>query len=261
MDESINTTRIAATSDRRVVRPLRAVRRRAEDRLSRLVDRGSDDCSDGADDDPLRYLRSCHGWGIAPYDPDELIACCQHIWLQQGYKLASYQYLAGGNGNGLALVIPQAESLPQPEGITVEWSGPAPVITLSGAAAPDWLRADVDTFLQGDGSADSYFEASMFLRELRELGALWHGCDWSTHTVLTREPKDDIPMVRWHSPAPRDWRPVVRWPDDSRAEVVFYSWTALGSTRVLRHADTFTDGYSLGARTTVIAEGGGGYVF
>lgn len=81
--------------------------------------------------------------------------------------------------------------------------------------------------------------ASIFYREAREYGAMWHGCDWSTHTVLGSDPWDtnkgksssmnfhsrSLDEWEWELPRPTDWRPYVIEKDDSFT-IFFYTHIA-----------------------------------
>lgn len=44
--------------------------------------------------------------------------------------------------------------------------------------------------IEGDGSHWSYLSASIFMREINEFGASWHGCSWSTHEIIDKNPSD-----------------------------------------------------------------------
>ena len=38
----------------------------------------------------------------------------------------------------------------------------------------------------GTSAAWAYMCASILARELAEFGAMWHGCDWDTHTIVRK---------------------------------------------------------------------------
>jgi len=44
--------------------------------------------------------------------------------------------------------------------------------------------------IEGDDSHWSYLSASIFLREIHEFGAFWHGCSWSTNEIIDKHPSD-----------------------------------------------------------------------
>jgi hypothetical protein len=202
------------------------------------------------------------GWHRAPYTPGRLLAVFSRLALRAGFRLAAYQFLEGGNGNGFAVVVPADRALPEPPpGLTL-WSFRAGRVE----ALPDWVRPDVLRFVEGDGTLRSYFEASLFARELDELGALWHGASWSTHTLITSRHQLDRRSLRlqepwrWVDTEPEEWRPTVTR-SAGGVRVRFYSHTALGQEVLLEHRDTFRRGYEYTADDRAIARGGGGFVF
>ncbi len=203
------------------------------------------------------------GWSLAPYDPNALFDAFPCLQLKDGYRLAAYQFHEGGNGNGFVFVTPADKGLPDPDQeMEFFWpSSGAPVLSPGGTPLPEWAHADVARFLEGDGSPLSYFQASIFMRELQEMGAEWHGCSWATHEVLTSAGR--IPRLKWewNERRPRDWRPLVGQNPDGLRQVVFYSYSGLGQERILRHTDTFVEGYQFNSVETAIALAGGGYVF
>lgn len=58
-----------------------------------------------------------------------------------------------------------------------------------GIIGPKGMDPDVSGYLEGDGLPLSYFEASLWVWEMAELGAVWHGSSWSTYSVLVAEPR------------------------------------------------------------------------
>ena len=125
--------------------------------------------------------------------------------------------------------------------------------------------------IDGDGSPWSYLEASLFTREIAEFGALWHGCDWSTHTILGANPfgggpapgrvTRDADAWEWTEPVPDQWRPTVSMQGDA-VTVTMYTHSALGSERIVRLVDRYAPGAYVAERESgVLAEGPGGFVF
>lgn len=196
------------------------------------------------------------GWHLAPYDPNALLGCFPHVGLKDGSRLASYQFKAGGNGNGLAVVVPIDRQLPPPRGDQTRLSSIA-----DPGELPRWASRDVARYLRGDGTPLSYFEASLFLREVRELGALWHGCSWSTHEIVTAPSELPDSPRRWRGSRPEVLAPTVAEWDGGRKRVEFYTHTALGQSRVCRHRDNYKTTYRPRCSVTVVAEGPFGYVF
>ena len=204
------------------------------------------------------------GWSIASYDPTQLLAAFSCLRLRDGYRLAAYRFREGGNGNGFVFAIPEDRKLPEPpeSGFGLGWSSSGSALfTCAEDSLPDWVRADVGHLLEGDDSPLSYFEASILLRELRELGAKWHGCSWSTHELVTSGRQKLWQRWKWLSKKPEDWRPEVTRDRMDRWRVTFYSYSGLVQERILRHRDTFQDGYQFHSEEAEIAIGKRGYIF
>jgi hypothetical protein len=218
--------------------------------LSRQIDRG------------LGPLPS--GWNLADFDPNLLFDAFPCLQLRDGFRLAAYQFVEGGNANGFVFALPTHCSLPEPpeDGFRFDWSPSGSPIFCSGERPlPRWVHADVERYLEGDDSPLSYFQASIFLRELREMGACWHGCSWSTHEILTSATQIAKQHWKWKTEKPGDWRPVVRRDSAGNWHVSFHSHTGLGQEQIIFHDDKYTAGYQFDTYEKVIALGEGGYVF
>jgi hypothetical protein len=105
----------------------------------------------------------------------------------------------------------------------------------------------------GDGSSWSYLAASILARELEEFGAAWHGCSWSTHTILDKNLLnnrsasvrmqgrliDTRPRSwKWLRKKPVDWRPQVTI-KGGRRRIVFYTYSYLNQESIYQHEDTY----------------------
>jgi len=134
--------------------------------------------------------------------------------------------------------------------------------------------------IAGDGSPWSYLCASILSRELAEFGARWHGCNWTTHTLIGDNPlelnvrpaalpvgqgandyaKGELPSAgkngwKWLSTKPSQWQPSVRIGPDS-VTVIFYTYSPLGQEGLYRHTDTYRRGtYVAKSEQLKIAEG------
>jgi hypothetical protein len=227
--------------DENAVRIKAPIARQTVNRLARLRSTMNRNC-----------LRGCEpGWNVATFDANRLLAAVRHVRLKPGLALAAYQFCDGHNGNGRVVVIPTRRALPAPDFFDDDSNGTGKL--------PEWMSTDVARHLDGDGTPESYFEVSVLLRELGELGAAWHGCSWSAYRVLLSPsdlPHSDLP---WREPQPADWRPTF-----SRAgsvvTVTFWAYTRLGQEQVVRFEDRYAAGYAFDTTTTVAAEGAGGYI-
>jgi len=217
----------------------------------------------------LEAVSAVTGWCLSPYDPKPLVECFPHLQLRVGYRLAAYQFMTGGNGNGVVFALPEGRDLPPPLELDLDESA-GPWADMEDV--PAWADRDLAKYLEGDGSAQSYFEASLFMREAAEVGAMWHGCSWSTHTLISRSPSESpevedelrggsLERLTWLEPAPTDWRPAVYVPEGGSVEVEFFTYSGLGREAIYRHRDTYSEGYQFVATAQPVAEGPGGYVF
>lgn len=207
-------------------------------RISRAIERGLE---------PLR-----DGWTVDAYDPQELFEAFPRLWLREGFRLSAYHFCDGANANGFVFAIPEDRRLPEP---------PEEGFDFEHAPLPEWARADIGRFLEGDGSPLSYFQASIFTRELKEMGALRHGCTWATHKVLTDASDIAGKGWEWLEATPLEWLPTVWRDGGGRWRVSFHTHSGLGRERILGHSDIYTAGYHFEEDPTEIALGEGGYIF
>jgi hypothetical protein len=202
------------------------------------------------------------------------------LWLKPEFQLCAYQFVSCGNGNGFVFAIPAENDLPSPGAPLIE-TGHFP-----GPPKPVGALNDVMKAIDGDGSLESYFQASLLDRELLEFGAMWHGCAWSTHQLLGGPPKDepfretsedednaedeglcDMPVKdgqerwTWTGRRPVEWQPVVTLLK-TRVKVQFHTYTGLGAETIYQFKDTFRPRqYTFTTARRELARGGCGYVF
>lgn len=226
--------------------------RRAAARAARFPDRGQD------------------GWRKSPVDPRRLLEVFPALHLRDGYVLRAYSFRKGGNGNGFVYAAPLASPFPEPD------ECPRDTRYFLDPPIPPGALPDVMDAIDGDGSPWSYMSASLFARELFEFGAMWHGCSWSTHVILGKDPFagrppstdfaqerylwDWVGLWEWLEPESDDWPPTVVLGDT--VTVRFFSFTALGQQRLVRHLDTFRpNSYSFDSNEKEIAKGPAGFEF
>lgn len=89
--------------------------------------------------------------------------------------LRAYVFRSGLNGNGVAWAMPEDSHFPEPDECEKFdiLKSPKPCNALP-----------VSEVVEGDGSAISYISASIFVREMLEFGAHWHGEIWSYHEIV-----------------------------------------------------------------------------
>jgi len=122
------------------------------------------------------------------------------------------------------------------------------------------MHPDIEYFLEGDGSPLTYFQGSIFLRELHEMGTMQRACTWANRQVLVSAAPIAKQNWTWNEKKPVDFRPVVRESAGGVWQVVFYTYSGLGRDQIIHHKDTFIEAYRFDAEESVIALGAGGHV-
>lgn len=211
------------------------------------------------------------GWSKSPLEPARLLEVFRPLRVREGFVLRAYQFYEEGNGNGVVWALPETADFPAP--------ADCPILENHLLKAPKPFDAldDVMEAIEGDSSPWSYFAASMLRRQFSELGALWHGTNWSVHCVLDEDPwkagdlsENESPLDApnsnrddwtWHEEPPQDWRPQVRVEED-RVVVSFYTYCGLEQQRLIRHTDIYRPGkYRARVLERTIAEGPPVFVF
>lgn len=214
------------------------------------------------------------GWTPLGNEPARVLAVFTSLHLGPGFALRGYRLHEGFDGNAIVYAVPADQTLPEPGLCPVNpnhfLQPPVPP-----GALPDVMQA-----IDGDGTPWSYFSASIFARELAELGAMWHGCNWSTHSILGGNPLSDAAVRRslrrsnlvpatwkdleawtWIQKPPDEWLPIVRISEPD-VSVTFHTYSGLGQEIVYRHVDIYRRGsYCFTTTATPLAKGPGGYCF
>jgi len=205
------------------------------------------------------------GWQTAKVDFERIVSIFDHLRIRTRYVLCAYTFREGDNGNGFVYAMPVDVPFPEPEECPTDSSHflnpPVPA-----AALPNVMAA-----IDGDGTPESYIQASLLARELHEFGARWHGCDWSTQQMLASNPRTHRVRTRpmgvlnparweWLENPEEDWRPRVNLA--AAHEVVFYTYSALGRETLTRHMDRYrVNTYEFEQHPTVIGLGESGFEF
>jgi len=210
-----------------------------------------------------------NGFSKSSVDPAIILKSLAPLTVKQGYVLRAYQFAEDGNGNGFVFAMPASSAFPDP----VE--APGDGTHLPRPRKPAGAVDDPMSVIEGDGSAWSYLAASVLKRELKEFGAMWHGCDWAMHSVLGADPwrspaGGDDPLAgpsgdetkwKWFKARPADWRPTVTVKGD-KVVVTFYTFSPIGKETIYQHIDEYAPGRCVSTTTrTAIAEGPFGAAF
>jgi len=187
------------------------------------------------------------GWSKSPVDPARLLEGFEALRLRKGYAMRAYQFRERGNGAGYIWAMPADKPFPEPRHCEVKGRGvlepPRP------AHALDSYMMVID----GDRSPWSYLQSSIFQREARQLGAMWHGLDWSTYKILDASPvhpdvvkgytKEELAYWR-----PEQWKMRVKEPPDWRISVTelrdtvrvkFFTFGELINMSIYQHVDLY----------------------
>jgi hypothetical protein len=209
------------------------------------------------------------GWTSSEVDPTRVLTVFEPLRLKDGFLFVTYQYRdGGGNGNSVTWAVREDAPRRDPTGL------PRSDGWLNPPRPPGALDDFIDA-VDGDRTAWSYMCASIFARELSEIGALWHGTSWDAKGIAGGEPwrhgavekrpdaepwpvADDWEFV---GAPPTDWRPHVRV-DEHRVEVMFYVYDPVGAERIELNRDRYQPGsYHFDSQTQLVARAPGGFVF
>ena len=212
------------------------------------------------------------GWIVDTATAAKVVSLFPRLSVRPGLSLVTVAARAGIGGNGWTFAIPDGFEVPS-----------AGDLERSGLFPPERPRgafAHVMDAIDGDASLRSSIQGSILRRELEELGAWWHGLQWSTHTLLDNGATPEAPDAccdsggdwgplpadatwRWEAPPPDEWRPTSERAGTDTVAVKFFTISALGSVRITRHVDVYENGslWPRRAEQTTIAEGPGGFVF
>ena len=211
--------------------------------------------------DALDWIKSIN-------DPMDVLEVFDALQIKHAYVLRAYQCVGMMGGNGFVYAMPENSDFPDPNDCPrlkdQRFEPPKPPESLD-----DFMEA-----IDGDDSPWSYLSASLVKRELTEFGAMWHGCDWSTHRILGSGPlKSDggsasVEAPRgspedwlWQYDEPDEWHPTVKM-DNAEVTVMFYTYSGLGRDAIYQQIDRFhRHSYRFTNETIKLAEGSSGYVF
>jgi len=204
------------------------------------------------DDDLLRVGEPQEGWQRARVDPMAVVDAAPGVTLGERWKLVAHQWYREGDGIGVVFAVP------------IDAPDASPVLHDDGRFdLPASAASSLSVTLYPSGSEESFLARGLLLRELHEIGALWHGARWGNHDLVTGPASlpDDAGSWAWEGPAPESFDPVMEVDAVGNRRVTFFTRTGLGSERIVEHADVhrLRDG-SVTSSHRVVAHGTGGWV-
>lgn len=201
-----------------------------------------------------------NGWSKSPVDPARLLTVFPKLRVRADHVLRAYVFKDDGNSNGFVWALPAQAAFPAADDC------PRLESHFLNPPKPFDALDDVMEAIEGDDSLESYLQASILRRELKEFGGGWHGIQWGMNTILDenpwkgKRPTDEAPPHdrpesaadewKWIAPQPTIWAPEVRRTQD-QVVVTFHSYTALAAEtgngefekeRIIRHTDTYRRG-------------------
>lgn len=221
------------------------------------------------------------GWTVSTLNLQAFMAeFAPSLTLKSGLILRAYQFISEGR-DGEARVYAIPENLPFPEldfGLFDLFDDEPP--------PPFGSLNNIMEAIEGDFSPWSYLCASLFAREISEVGAFGHGSHWVSFRILDQNPWTDpknqltgtmnenpwtdptnhltgtINEWEWLEAQPSHWKPSV-CVENHQITVQFYTYSGLGGQTINRHIDRYIpNSYVFESSTTNIAINTlGGYVW
>jgi hypothetical protein len=183
------------------------------------------------------------GWQKSPVSPMEVAKLFKRIRVKDGFELIAYVFRSSVGGNGIVWAVPEGyfPDVSECERLGDLMRTPKPRCAIS----PHHV-------VEVDGSPGSYIQKSIFIREIEEFGAFWHGLSWSLHEIIDSKPKG----FKWYEDV-EDLSPKVVMGE--KVTVEFFTLSEFIGEAVYRHEDVY-EGEMLESSRRVIASGGMGYV-
>jgi hypothetical protein len=212
-------------------------------------------------------------WGKKPIV--KLLQAFDQLSVKEGYSIDGYYYCDGMGGNFQPVAFQADMELP-------DWNDPENNPVFTPDAIPKHLDKEIELFIIPSGAPESYFQKSLFMREIYSHGAFWHGCgDWSLRGVVTDrkefiervvgrsiDDEEEIPEASFSPFSQYDlysvpellYPKVTKKTTDDSVQVCFYFYTqGLGATRGLfQVTDTFTTEGSMATETKCVIDMGQG---
>jgi len=132
--------------------------------------------------------RHPEGWSLSPVDPSKALHALPHLRMADGWQWITFQYVSGGDGNSVTFAVSEdrTEEARTWLGECIATGGDPFKYQHSGYGPPESKSSFMDVVI-GDGSPESFSQASLLMREIRDIGALWHGVGWGVCEILYRQ--------------------------------------------------------------------------
>jgi len=183
------------------------------------------------------------GWQKSPVSPMEIVRLFSKLRIKEGFELIAYIFRSDIGGNGAVWAVPEGcfPDVDECEKLHDAFGTPKP-----GCAISPFSVVEID------GTPESYIQKSIFVREILEFGAFWHGLSWSLHEIIDTKPPD----LEWYEDV-EDLSPKVVMGEKVRVE--FYTLSEFIVRAVCKHEDVY-EGEMFESSMRVIASGERGYL-
>ena len=215
-------------------------------------------------------IKEPEGWSLSEINPAVALEHLPGLHLKKGWKLVGYQFKSGNNGNGVVCAIPETRAFDL-SSCLAQNKEVVPGVVLAIPRPPDCADSFMDA-IESDGSLEAYLQASILFREFNEFGAIWHGCSWSTCTILLADPwsrkgdshgREISEITHWKFEAtkPDCWEPSVKRKGNT-VTVSFFTYSGFVRECItLRHDLYHLPSMKPEESKEPIATGRGGYIF
>ena len=100
------------------------------------------------------------------------------LQMREDFRIDGYFFFDGMGGNFRPVVLPADMALP-------DWTDDSRNPIFEPEALPDSLDIEIAPYIIHENTPKSFFQKSIFLRELHDIGAFWHGCsDWHIKGIV-----------------------------------------------------------------------------
>jgi hypothetical protein len=186
--------------------------------------------------------RHPEGWSISPVDASKALHALPHLCMADGWQLITFQYMCGGDGNSVTFAVPKdrSEEARAWLGECIATGGGPFQFHRSGYGPPGSKASFMDAVI-GDGSPESFTQASLLMREIGDIGAMGHGIGWGTCEILYRRWPTGIESA-WElmdgCRLPADSTPIVIQ-EENLARCRFYTESEMGGWTISLFEDIY----------------------
>lgn len=198
-------------------------------------------------DEASEEISSEFEWAISRRNPEDIVNGFSQLRIKESYKLRGYEYIEGGNGNGIVWAIPSDKELPPVQ--ECEYLDDR----LNAPPKPSIALGNFMEAIDGDQTPFSYLQAAICYHELGDFAARGYGLSWRYNRILPIEAFDyqKYDSVKEYLESIGNWKQLTEIPKELNPQIyyikgcptiVFYSINHRGETTLKRYTHTFNCG-------------------